>query len=150
MMPIYNTGTPTYIPSGGTSASPHLAVQLNTPTPSTVYTQPVSSANFIWVQGEAAAKSYPVAPGGSVLLMDSENPVLYAKSVDTNGRPLPLEIYDLVKREDLKKAESESVDLSSYVTKDELASMISKEIEKAISEISFKPNSKKYTKRGDD
>lgn len=146
MMPIYNGN----VVNGSTSALPHLGVQLNTPTPSTAYTQPVPSANFIWVQGEAAAKSYPVAPGGSVLLMDSENPVLYAKSVDTNGRPLPLEIYDLVKREEAQKAESESVDLSSYVTKDELASMISKEVEKAISEISFKPNSKKYTKRGDD
>ena len=33
--------------------------------------------------------------------MDSENPVLYVKSVNASGIPDPLCIYDLVKREDI-------------------------------------------------
>ena len=32
-----------------------------------------NSGGIIWVQGEAAAKSYPVSPGSGVLLMDSES-----------------------------------------------------------------------------
>ena len=41
----------------------------------------------IWVQGEAAAKSYLVAPNTTVALWDSENPVIYLKSADPSGLP---------------------------------------------------------------
>ena len=37
-----------------------------------------------WVQGEAGAKAYPVAPNTSILLMDSEESVFYIKATD-NG-----------------------------------------------------------------
>lgn len=40
-----------------------------------------------WVQGEAGAKSWFVAPGATVLLMDSENKRFYLKSADMNGVP---------------------------------------------------------------
>lgn len=51
-----------------------------------------------WVQGENSAKSYPVAAGRSVLLMDSESPVMYIKSTDPSGVPLPLRIFDYKER----------------------------------------------------
>lgn len=59
----------------------------------------MQNQSIIWVQGEAGAKAYPVPAGQSVLLMDSEDAVLYVKSTDQTGRPLPMESYDLVKRE---------------------------------------------------
>lgn len=40
-----------------------------------------------WVQGEAAAKAWMVAPGCRVVLWDSENPVIYIKSADMAGIP---------------------------------------------------------------
>lgn len=40
-----------------------------------------------WVQGEAGAKSWIVAPGSTVLLMDSETQKFYLKSADQNGMP---------------------------------------------------------------
>ncbi len=40
-----------------------------------------------WVQGEAGAKSWFVAPGATVLLMDSESMRFYLKSADMNGIP---------------------------------------------------------------
>ena len=40
-----------------------------------------------WVQGEAGAKAYPVAPGESAFLMDSENSMAYLKSTDQSGMP---------------------------------------------------------------
>ncbi len=58
------------------------------------------SNSIIWVQGEAGAKAYPLAPNNKILLMDSENPVLYVKSVNASGIPDPLIIYDLVQRSD--------------------------------------------------
>lgn len=45
------------------------------------------NSGFQWVQGEAAAKSWLVAPGTTVLLMDSEAMRFYLKSADINGIP---------------------------------------------------------------
>jgi hypothetical protein len=53
---------------------------------------------IIWVQGEAAAKAYPVDPGQSVQLMDSEESVFYIKSTDQSGMPQPLRIFDYKER----------------------------------------------------
>ena len=63
--------------------------------PSPTMSQP--SNGIIWVQGEEGAKAYMVAPGNSVQLWDSENPVIYLKSADMNGVP-SMRIFDLVER----------------------------------------------------
>lgn len=57
-----------------------------------------STSNFLWVQGEASAKAYPVVSGQSVLLMDSEDSVFYIKSTDQSGMPQPLRIFDYTER----------------------------------------------------
>jgi hypothetical protein len=57
-----------------------------------------SNAGIIWVQGEAAAKSYPVGAGQSILLMDSEDSVMYIKSTDQSGMPQPLRIFEYTER----------------------------------------------------
>lgn len=45
------------------------------------------STGLNWVQGEAGAKSWMIAPGSTVLLMDSEAQRFYLKSADMNGVP---------------------------------------------------------------
>lgn len=45
------------------------------------------NAGIIWVQGEAGAKSYLVAPNTTVQLWDSEAQVIYLKSADASGMP---------------------------------------------------------------
>lgn len=57
-----------------------------------------SSSGITWVQGESAAKSFPVGAGQSVLLMDSEDSVMYIKSTDQSGMPLPLRVFDYHER----------------------------------------------------
>lgn len=51
--------------------------------------QPVQqqSNGIIWVQGEAGAKSYLVAPNNTVQLWDSESQTIYLKSADASGMP---------------------------------------------------------------
>lgn len=49
--------------------------------------QPQQSNGIIWVQGEAGAKSYLVAPNTTVQLWDSEAQVIYLKSADASGMP---------------------------------------------------------------
>lgn len=41
----------------------------------------------IWVQGEVGAKAYLVAPGNTVALWDSEQQIIYLKTVMANGVP---------------------------------------------------------------
>lgn len=42
---------------------------------------------LIWVQGEAGAKSYLVAPNSTVTLWDTESQTIYIKSADSSGMP---------------------------------------------------------------
>jgi nitrous oxide reductase accessory protein NosL len=53
---------------------------------------------LVWVQGEAGAKSYLVAPGCTVMLMDSEGERFYLKSADASGMPLPLRVFEYKER----------------------------------------------------
>ena len=65
------------------------------PTQSNVYpaqmnvnpSQPAQNNSIIWVQGEAGAKSYLVAPNNTVQLWDSEAQTIYLKSADASGMP---------------------------------------------------------------
>ena len=63
-------------------------------------TVPAPQANngLVWVQGEAGAKSYPIAPGCTVMLMDSEGERFYLKSADASGMPLPLRVFEYKER----------------------------------------------------
>ena len=51
------------------------------------YPQTPQQNNIIWVQGEAGAKSYLVAPNTTVTLWDSESQTIYLKSADSVGMP---------------------------------------------------------------
>lgn len=87
--------------------------------------QPTQQNNngITWVQGENAAKSYPVAPGNSILLMDSESSVMYIKSTDQSGMPQPLRIFDYTERTQGRTNQgrvSETVPTGDYVSHDEL------------------------------
>lgn len=48
---------------------------------------PQQNSGLLWVSGEIGAKSYLVAPGTTVLLMDSEAQRFYLKSTDISGMP---------------------------------------------------------------
>ncbi len=50
-------------------------------------TPPQTNQGLLWVQGEAAARSYLVAPNTTVLLMDSDASRFYLKSADNAGMP---------------------------------------------------------------
>ena len=64
------------------------------PQPQAQAPQQQSNPGVNWVQGEAGARSWLVAPNTSVLLMDSESNRFYLKSSDASGMPLPLRIFE--------------------------------------------------------
>lgn len=97
-------------------------------------TQPMAQQGnngLIWVQGEAGAKSYLVAPGNTVMLMDSEGERFYLKSADASGMPMPLRIFDYKERinattSDFKAPTSDFSELDGkYITREEFEQRMS-------------------------
>lgn len=78
--------------------------------------QQQANSSIIWVQGEAGAKSYLVAPNTTVQLWDSEDQIIYLKSADASGMP-SIKILDYT----IRDAQSDS-----KATKDESHKFISK------------------------
>ena len=98
-----------------------------TPVPN--FNQQQNNGNSIlWVQGEAGAKAYPVAPGNSLLLMDSEARQFYIKSTDQSGMPQPLRIFSYEEIHEAQTIQKQNID---YVTREEF--------EKRIAELTTKP-----------
>lgn len=87
-----------------------------------VQAQPQQINNgIIWVQGEASAKSYPVAPNTSVPLWDSEANVIYIKSADMSGMP-SIKILDYTIR-DTQTRVAEVVPQTNFATKDDIEAL---------------------------
>lgn len=76
---------------------------------------------YAFVNGLEGAKSYPIIPNQSLMLMDSENPVCYMKSADNTGKP-SLKCYKLVEisEEELTK---KPVDPETQALRDEISIM---------------------------
>ena len=58
------------------------------------------------------------------------------KSTDVSGRPLPMETYDLVKRENVvaQQPKQPQIDLSEYVKMSDLESKVKELVNKALNE----------------
>ncbi len=98
-------------------------------------TQPVNDTGILWVQGEAGAKSWAVAPGKSVMLMDSESNTFYIKSSDNSGMPMPLRVFDYTERTQLTQPvntiQHEQIDTSQFITKEELEKRLSEFVQRS-------------------
>lgn len=93
--------------------------------------QTVQQGGIIWVQGEAGAKSYLVAPGNTVQLWDSESQVIYLKSSDASGLP-SMKVLDYTIRDNAPQ-KTQSVLRDDFATRDEVLS-----IKKQIDELEAK------------
>jgi hypothetical protein len=79
--------------------------------------QQSNGTNLIWVQGEAGAKSYLVAPNSTVTLWDTESEVIYVKSADASGMP-SMKVLDYKIR---GASEPQNVPMQNgFATKDDL------------------------------
>ena len=77
-----------------------------------------NNSGLIWVQGEAGAKSYMVAPNNTVALWDSESQTVYLKSADASGMP-SMRILDYSIRESAARPHL-NASKSDFATRDEL------------------------------
>lgn len=102
--------------------------------------QPMSPSNpiigsnqngMIWVSGRQEADSYLIAPNSAVALWDQNNPVVYLRKADSTGKPSTV-VYDLVERTDNPPVQSvPQIDMSQYVTIDQLEEILSERLRKS-------------------
>lgn len=139
-MAFQNTYQPSYmgynppIPSG--QAVGYQMPSYQSPTyepPKYMQAAPTGSNSIIWVQGEAGAKSYLVAPNTTLMLMDSESQTFYLKSSDASGVPLPLRKFTYVEETDQQHSTAPVVSIDSGISPDSFNNM-AKQLEQLKSE----------------
>lgn len=97
-----------------------------------------------WVKDEKEAIDFPLSSGQSIFLMNQTDDYLYAKSVDQLGK-----VTFLKKRlvDESEQKENANMNAKDYVLREEIEDLITdkiqKEVEKKMSEISFKPTKTK-------
>jgi hypothetical protein len=99
--------------------------QYQTPMQTTPMSAPTPTNDMIWVQGEAGAKAYLVAPNNRVVLWDTETKTIYIKSADASGVP-SMQILDFTER--VQNGSQMPVEHickcgDNFVTKDELKAL---------------------------
>lgn len=90
-----------------------------------------------WVKDEKEALEFPLSAGQSIFLMSQNEPYLYAKSIDQLGKPT------FIKKRLVDEGGDDKPNLAEYIRREEIEDIITdriqKEVEKRMSEISFKP-----------
>ena len=76
---------------------------------------------YTFVNGLDGAKSYPIMPNQTLMLMDSENPVCYMKAADNTGKP-SLKCYKLVEIPERELIKS-TLDPETQALKDDLSNL---------------------------
>lgn len=80
--------------------------------------------NIIWVQGIEGAKAWQLAPNSMAILLDSESEgKMYIKVTDNIGMG-SLRIFNYVEEVQVNTTNNNNLDLSQYVKKDELSTLI--------------------------
>lgn len=115
--------------------------------------QPNQSNDIIWVQGEAGAKAYLVAPNNTVTLWDSESPTIYLKTADANGVP-SMRVLDFTERTASAQKSPSEHDCKcgdKFATKEQLTALEGKirEITAIVEDLKSKPV-KKNTKASEE
>lgn len=139
----------------GQYQQPMMQQQMVAPTPPPAPPTPTQNQtnDIIWVQGEAGAKAYLVAPNNTVTLWDSESPTIYLKTADANGVP-SMRVLDFTERtSNAPKSPAEHACKcgDKFILKDELKAINGKfdgiddkirELEDKINSLSSKPATK--------
>lgn len=156
----YNYATNWQMPQSQTYQPPYNQVQQGQPVTSNLYpnafqdparnqsqfrqpqqqqTSPING--FAWVRNKSECDTFLIAPGDSVILMNSELPELYFLSRDQSGKYNPLEAYDLVRqgqqRQILQPQQQpqplqQQIDTSHFVTAQEVEKMIQSKLDRAL------------------
>lgn len=90
-----------------------------------------SQVVFYYVQNRTAAENWLLGKNERLYLMDSSEPVMYLKATDQEGRYYPMRTFDLVERKAPVQGPNEapSIDITSFVKRDEITALVAKAVE---------------------
>ena len=114
--------------------------------------QQVSQNNIVWVKGKENARSMQLPPNSTVILLDSEVGKFYIKTTDDIGLG-KLRIFsyseqpDITEKNDLNINQNFEVDLSNYVTKQQLEKVVKEIKENEQFVLANKSNSKQQNSK---
>lgn len=104
-----------------------------------------------WVQSEEEGINFPLSTNQSIFLMNQNEPYLYMKSVDQLGKS------SFIKKRLVDESDNNNknqIDLSAYIKREEIENIITdriqKEVDKRVSQLSFKPTKKKVILEDDE
>ena len=101
-------------------------------TPTNVPQQNNNSVMVVFVDGEPGARSYPVAAGNTVMLMDFNSNNFWLKSTDTTGMPQQLRTFEFK-----EVTQQTTQQINAGVTREEFNSL-SEKLDKLIAELGGK------------
>lgn len=101
--------------------------------------------NTIWVQGYEGASAFRMEPNSLFVLLEDNLEKMYIKSTDNIGMCNGLRRFKLIEEKDEIKKSDESTDLSNYVRKDELQSLLLSMIPRQEVEVVNKDEMKEVT-----
>lgn len=147
-----------YYPAG-TYGNSYGQMQVQQGQPVQSFAPPVKGA-IEWVDGEVGAKAFQIPMGMTmpVALWDSNEPVIYLRSVNSMGMPNPMKRIRYVIEDEPQKASGDQArltsgenrpDMSEYVRRDELQSM-KDELLRSIRENGRGESGGRRSSRGDD
>ena len=135
--PTYNPTYPNYYPTYQQYYQQPAQQPVQQPIPQPV--QPMQNQVLAWVKNEKEVLDFPLSAGQSIFLMMQDESYLFGKSCDQLGKTT------IIKKRLIDESDNteSKLDMSGYIRKDEIENIISdkvqKEVEKRVSEISFKP-----------
>lgn len=156
-MALYGNGFPvTYPQMFPQYQQPYQQIQNVQQLPN-VQQQQVQQSNIIWVEGEADARSFQLAPNSTIPLWDRNAQVIYYKSSDASGMP-SLKILDYTIRDKMQENGTISQSINGngnyhgYVTKAEFDVMVAEiaSLKAQIESLSVKRNTKQTKKEESD
>lgn len=124
-MAAYNNGFPATYPQMYYQPQYQVPYLQGTQMSQANQSQQIPNNNLIWVQGEAGAKSYLVAPNTTVQLWDSESQCIYLKSADASGMP-SMKILDYTIRDNSptnspnSALNNQTINSTTYATRAEI------------------------------
>lgn len=87
------------------------------------YLSGAANSNICWVMGLESAKAYPTMPGRTILLMDSESPKFYIKTMDNNGYA-SIKTYNFQEEVAVEPASS----TADYITREQLEAILAERL----------------------
>lgn len=110
------------------------------------YPQRNDDNHFVWIQGREGAMAYPISPNSTLIFLDDQQPYVYKKKTDNEGKTIEFKVFKLVE-EFPNNQVSENTKSPQYVTKEEFDSL-SEEIKKLTEIVNTRKPYSKYPKGG--